>query len=287
MEIKSYNAYNPDSKMSFNPKEVIRRNFFTINIVLKYIQQLNSQISGNYLSALQKRLADTIGDYRFNVSLSALDQIAGEFNFINVHHDLQELVALFTCKYLRLSNEFYLMEEEIQGRTLDWLRAQFILQYHRTGAFVDIMERDEGIQLWKDIIFTATTDALENKEGEIHPPIREFTEMWIQRGEEDENNTSDFTLFIFDDYKVLLKVDRCGVHEAVKHLEDQEIAFLSYCWTGFVEDKLNKRSRRRRTTQTLHLSDYCDEFYWNNDVHPDAKQPTFDELAQWIGASEG
>jgi len=117
-------------------------------------------------------------------------------------------------------------------------------------------------------------------------PIKEIKEMWIKRGEEDENNTSDFTLFIFDDYKVLLKVDKCGVHEAVKHLEDQEIAFLSYCWTGFVEDTLNKRSRRRRTTQTLHLSDFCDEFYWDNNVHPDAKQPPLDELMKLIEESE-
>jgi hypothetical protein len=75
--------------------------------------------------------------------------------------------------------------------------------------------------------------------------------MWIKRGEEDENNTSDLSLFIFDDYKVLLKADRCGVHEAVKHFEDQEIMSLSYCWTGFVEDSFNQGSRRRRNTQIL------------------------------------
>ena len=282
MEIRSYKAYNPNSKMSINLKETVKRNFFTINIVLKYIQQLNPQIKDSYVSALKKRLADNIGNYRFKVSIFDLEKIAREFNFINVHHDLQELVALFTCKYLSLSNEFDPKEEEIQGLTLDWLRAQFILQYHRTGAFVDIMERDEGIQLWKDIVYAATKDSLKMREGEIRPPIKEFTEMWIKRGEENENNTSDFTLFIYDDYKVLLKVDRCGVHEAVKHLKDQEIAFFSYCWTGFVEDKLNQKVRRRRTTQTLHLNDCCDEFYWNNDVHPNAEQPSLDELMKLI-----
>jgi len=219
------------------------------------------------------------------VSLLNTGELAREFNCIHEHDDLQELISLFTCRFLRLSDDFNPAEDEIQGLTLDYLRALFILQYHRTGAFVDIMERDEGIQLWKDIVYAATTEALEKREGEIHPPIREFTEMWIKRGEVDENNTSDFTLFIFDDHKVMLKVDRCGVHEAVKHFEDQEIAFLSYCWTGFVEDSLYKGSRRRRTTQTLHLSDFCDEFYWNNDVHPDAKQPTIEDLTQLLGAS--
>ncbi len=284
MEIKSYKAFNPQSKMMFEPKEVIRRNLFTINTVLKYIQQLNSQIRGNYLSALEKRFASELGSYHFDVSILDLDQMASEFNFIHALHALQELVALFTCRYLRLSNAIDL-EEEMQGLTLDWLRAQFILQYHRTGAFVDILERDEGIQLWKDIVYAATADALKNKEGEIRPPIREFTEMWITRGEEDENNTSDFSLFIYDDFKVMLKVDRCGVHEVVKHLEDQEIAFLSYCWTGFVEDSLYKGTRRRRTTQTLHLSDFCDEFYWNNDVHPNAKQPTIEDLTKLLEES--
>ena len=285
MDIRIYKAYNPNSKISYKPSEIIRKNFFSINIVMMYLQKIRPQLVSDYVLALKKRLADDIGMYHFDLSKFDLNEITKKFDSINTYQDLKELVMLFTCKYLNLLNDCNL-EQEREGLTLDWLRAQFILQYHRTGTFIDILERDEGIQLWKDIVYAATKDSLESSEGEIHPPIKEFTEMWIKRGEEDENNTSDFTLFIYDDYKVLLKVDRCGVHEAVKHLDDQEIAFLSYCWTGFAEDMLNQKVRRRRTTQTLHLNDYCDEFYWNNDVHPNEEQPNLDELMKIINQSK-
>ena len=84
------------------------------------------------------------------------------------------------------------------------------------------------------------------------------------------------TIVKYDDYKVALRFDRCPVYEATKHLEDPEIAYLSWCWTGYPEEKLNKRIRRKRTPQTLHESDYCIEFYWNNEVHPDAEPPASD-----------
>jgi hypothetical protein len=60
----------------------------------------------------------------------------------------------------------------------------------------------------------------------------------------------------------------------VKHLEDREVAYLSYCWTGYPEQELNKKARRKNTPQTLYQSDYCVEFFWNNDVHPNAEPPS-------------
>jgi len=137
------------------------------------------------------------------------------------------------------------------------------------------MDRAEGIQLWKDLVYRATEDAIRSSDEEIHPPIKEITEGWMKEGETGQSNF-ELTVVSYDEYKVALRFDRCPVFDSVKHLEDREIAYLSYCWTGESEIELNKKSRRKLTPQTLYQADYCLEFYWDNDVHPNAKPPSDD-----------
>jgi len=60
----------------------------------------------------------------------------------------------------------------------------------------------------------------------------------------------------------------------MKDYDDPEAVYLSYCWTGFPEHELNNRVRRKFTPYTLHTNDYCIEFFWNNDKHPNAKPPS-------------
>ena len=85
----------------------------------------------------------------------------------------------------------------------------------------------------------------------------------------------DCTMVIYDDYRLLQKVDRCIVHESTKHL-DQEIAYLSKCYEGQVvyEKTRSTRKIQQRTTKYLFFDDYCDEFFWDNEVFPDCEQPS-------------
>ena len=129
------------------------------------------------------------------------------------------------------------------------------------------------LQLWKDLVYRATEDAIRSSDEEIHPPIKEITEGWMKEGETGQSNF-ELTVVSYDDHKVALRFDRCPVFDSVKHLEDREVAYLSYCWTGQPEAELNKKLRRKNTPQTLYQSNYCVEFYWDNEVHPDAQPPS-------------
>jgi hypothetical protein len=272
LEIKRYRKSSPKAKKLANVIKLIEENFTRIDTVLKYLEKLRPELIENFIFSLSKLIQDRVTDFNIDYSSLNLDDIKSKLVKLDGLADLQHLILYLTIHELNLSRDYHLGLEEVEVLLFDWLRATNVLKYFRVKAFTEILERQEGIQLWKDLAYKVTEDALNQSEEEIHPPIKEITEGWIKACEE-EDASFDMTIVKYDDYKVALKFDKCPVYEATKHLEDPEIVYLSWCWTGFPEEKLNKRSRRKRTPQTLHDSAFCVEFYWNNDVHPDAEPP--------------
>jgi hypothetical protein len=273
MEIKHYKSEATNPIRMVNPVDVIVENCSRLDNVLKYFSQLKPKRINDYAVALENRLRDYIDGFHIDHSNLQLQELLKGLNQLNRHQELRELMIQFAFHQLKLPDDYEPESEEIEVALLDWLRSTNVFRYQRVKAIIDIMERNEGIQLWKDMVFRSTEDSMRNEEKEIHPPVKEITEGWMKEGESSES-AFELTVVRYDDHKVALRFDKCPVFESVKHLEDREVAYLSYCWTGQPEQELNRRSRRKNTPQTLYQADYCVEFYWNNDVHPDAQPPT-------------
>ena len=285
MEIKRYRNSNTDMKRLIKPLDVIKENFTRIDTVLKYLEILRPDIVGNYVPAVKKRLYDDIGNYSIDYSNLNLDELRTDLIRLQDYLELQDLIVRFSFYYFNVPESNQPTTEEVEVLSSDWLKSLNVLRFHRVKALVDILERKEAINLWKKLVYKATEDFFEEVKDEIHPPIAEIAEGWIKAGEEGKD-AFDHTVVKFDDYKVAVKFDRCPVYDSVKHLDDQEVVYLSYCWTGVPEEEMNKSSRRKFTPYTLHTADYCVEFFWNNDVHPNAKPPSrefFDELGDVEG----
>ena len=273
MEVKYYKNNVVDPKRIINPVDVISENCSRLDFVLRYLSQLKPKRVNDYTIALEKRLQDDIKGFRIDYSALNFDEILKDREYLNRYPDLRELMIQYVFNELKLQEEYQPSSEEVEVSLMDWLRSSNVFRYHRVKAIVDIMDREEGIQLWKDMVYRATQDSLKSSDEERHPPIKEITEGWMKEGETGESNF-ELTVVSYDDHKVALRFDRCPVFDSVKHLEDREVAYLSYCWTGYPEQELNKKARRKNTPQTLYQSNYCVEFYWNNDVHPDAQPPS-------------
>ncbi|MGY5880217.1 MAG: hypothetical protein RTV31_08200 [Candidatus Thorarchaeota archaeon] len=273
MIVKYYKNNVVDPKRMINPVDVISENCSRLEFVLRYLSQLKPKRVNDYTIALEKRLQDDIKGFRIDYSALNFDEILKDREYLNRYPDLRELMIQYVFNELKLQEEYQPSSEEVEVSLMDWLRSSNVFRYHRVKAIVDIMDREEGIQLWKDMVYRATQDSLKSSDEECHPPIKEITEGWMKEGETGESNF-ELTVVSYDDHKVALRFDRCPVFDSVKHLEDREVAYLSYCWTGYPEQELNKKARRKNTPQTLYQSNYCVEFYWNNDVHPDAQPPS-------------
>lgn len=283
MKIQRFQAHNPDAVQQVKPIDVVTENCTRLDTVLKYLKMLKPDLTIKYIPAIIKLLRDDIDNFEIDYSPLELDDFENNLEELSLYPELFGLVVQFSIYYLKVT-EIISAEDEVEVPIPDWLQSTNVFRYHRVKAIVDIMEREEGIKLWKRMVYKATEDSLERSDDEIHPPIKEITEGWIKAGEKDDASFV-FTVAEYDDHKVALKFDRCPVYDSISHLEDREVAYLSYCWTGFPEEELNKRSRRKNTPQTLYQADYCIEFYWNNDVHPDA-QPPSDEFWRKIEVEE-
>lgn len=273
MEVRHYKSEVKDPKRMVNPVDVLNENCHRLDLVLKYIGQLKPKRVKDYVFALEKRLRDDIDEFHIDHTTLNLDEMLKDLNQLNRFPELRELMIQFALYKLNLPHDYRPESKEVEVSLMDWLKATNVFRYYRVKAIVDIMAREEGIRLWKEMVLRATEDSLNGSDEEVHPPIKEITEGWMNEGKRGDS-AFELTVVSFDDHKVALRFDKCPVFESVKHLEDREIAYLSYCWTGQPEQELNKQSRRKNTPQTLYQADYCVEFYWNNDVHPDAQPPT-------------
>ncbi|MFW9960694.1 MAG: hypothetical protein ACFFDV_06735 [Candidatus Thorarchaeota archaeon] len=275
MEIKHYKSIVTNPRRFVNPIDVIQENCKTLNKVIQYLSQLKPQRASDYAIALENRLRTDIRDYQIDYSLLNIHNKLKECEFLNRYPDLLDAMICFALSELQLPTTYELGSGEVDVPLMSWLRALNVFRYHRVKAIVDIMGRNEGIELWKDLVYRATQESLKGSTEERHPPIKEIAEGWIKEGETGES-CFELTVVSFDDYKVALKFDQCPVFDSVKHLEDREIAYLSYCWTGQPEQELSKKTRRKKTPQTLYQSDYCVEFFWDDNVHPNAETPSND-----------
>jgi hypothetical protein len=277
MEVTTFRNSNPDARRTINLNDLVRENLTRINGTLRYLDELRPDLVTQYADSLAKRLETAIDDFQVDYSEMKTKDIVSELDFLSRFIELEDLIVRFTFKQLNLPSSYRPLENEIDVLSKDWLKATNILKYERVKAILDVIPRDEGIELWKSMVFRATEAYMENNKEELHPPISEIIDGWMKAGSEEDSNFH-YSVVKFDDYKVALKFDRCPVYDSVKDLDDPEVAYLSYCWTGKPEEELNDRVRRKNTPQTLHTSDYCIEFYWDNNVHPNAVPPSAEFL---------
>lgn len=273
MDVKHYKSKVIDPKRIVNPLDVINENCNHLNYVIRYLSQLKPNRVNDYAIALEKRLRSDIKENRIDNSSLDVGELLKDCEYLNRYSELHDVMIQFVVHELNLPKGYRLGFEEVEVSLMAWLRSTNVFRYHKVKAIVDIMEREEGIQLWKDLVYRATQDSLKSRNEECHPPIQEITKGWMMEGETGKSNL-ELTVVSYDEHKVALRFDRCPVYDSVKHLEDREIAYLSYCWTGQPEQELNRKARRKNTPQTLYQSDYCVEFYWDNDVHPSAEPPS-------------
>ena len=275
VDIKYYRKRNPESRRKLKLEEQLTGNLRRVNSVLKYIRELKPEILDDYIPVLRKRFEENIQRATPEFDEGDFSLLGVEYRFLNANPDLRDAVIQWTLAELSPKQRVPVGESEIDVLHWDAARATEVLRYHRVMALTEVLGRDAGIQLWKDIVEKATDDVRRENTEEVWPLIQEIADGWRKFGETTELD-HDFIVAQFDEHKVLLKFNRCVVQEAVSHLEDTEIAYLATCWASHPDNASLKRyglKRRKLTPQTLHTHPFCIEFFWNNDIHPEAEPP--------------
>ncbi|MHA1954296.1 MAG: hypothetical protein ACW96U_10160, partial [Candidatus Heimdallarchaeaceae archaeon] len=167
-------------------------------------------------------------------------------------------------------------QREIEVPYFDLRKAGERISYYLVRTLVDTYGKEEGTEIYKQIAPELIKEYRSKVQSEKPEDPKSVTildsnkrsiESWCKVG------LADFASCIIDDYKVVYRFDSCLTPEALKDFNDPDIAYLSSCYLADIPEFNEGRIIHLRRTQTLHHAKFCDEFYWNNDVYPDAEQP--------------
>lgn len=277
MKIESYKCFNAHAQGKINPARFVKEEFKKANSVFRILYKLRPEIMKEYLLCFKERLNEVGGNYRIDPDSITKNDTAQHLVHMQDDPELQALVMGFIGKNLEIRN--FHDQNEATIFYFNQYKASYRLSYHRVKALEDLLGKEQAIQTYKDVVTHLILEMKkETKEKQPRDPRtvtrsksrNKYLESCCKQG------TGDFTIAIFDDYKEIYRFDRCVAHEVLKDFNDPDIAHLSSCYRHENPEWNNDEIIHLRRTQTLHHDKFCDEFYWNNAIHPNAEQPTLE-----------
>ena len=275
MQIQNFKAFNPKVKVQINPSTKVEQEFRLTDLVLQYLKSNQPTIVQEYVQALKKRLIEDIEDFHINITFFDLNSVRKDLTVLGDFTELQDLLVQFTCKNLEISTENQVKSTETEILSINRVKAQGVLSYYRFKALVDILGMERAVPLWKEIVAFRIISNREKRQTNVEKQsikenLERAVEIWSKIG------MADFTRAIFDENKYLFRFDSCFTHEVLKDFNDPDLAYLATCYIGDAEEYNKGRTVKLRRTQTLHHGDFCDELYWNSDVHKEVEQPSLE-----------
>lgn len=277
MQIESYNYFNPKAKGKIDLFGFIRQEFEKANSVFKYLRKLKAETMNEYLTSFKERLHGLVGDYQIDSNSLNVDDLVQDLTYVYADSDLQALMLRFIGKSLEI--EDFPDQSECEIRYYNQSKASCRLSYHRVKALEDLLGKEEATRLYKEVVTHLILEMKKKSPAELPRDPREVTRIasrkryieWSRK-----TGLGDFTLGIFDDYKEIYRFDRCVVHEVLKDFNDPDIAYLSSCYKHENPEWNKGEIIHLGKTQTLHHGDFCDELYWNNEIHPNTELPSLE-----------
>ncbi len=279
MKIENYKCFSLTYKEKFTPEEFIKGRLERVDYVLKIFKTIKPEDLNIYVSNLNNKFSEIVGNYEFNINAFNWDSIREDLTVLPIFPDFEKLVFLYACKTINLPENYLNNQGEIEVPYFDLRKAGERISYYLVRTLVDTYGKEDGTEIYKQIAPNLIREYRSKVQSEKPEDPKSVTildsnkksiESWCRVG------LADFASCIIDDYKVVYRFDSCLTPEALKEFNDPDIAYLSSCYLADIPEFNKGRTIHLRRTQTLHHAKFCDEFYWNNDVYPDAEQPALD-----------
>lgn len=280
MKEEYYKCYNADAILELNPADKIRDAIKRTDDIIKHIVELRNGLAPDYVEALIKRLLSEVNDYTVDTKSVKLKTIEENLIHLKQGNLLTNLVIRYMAMKLVIPKDTKIQSKKAEFTNLNRAMAMEGMNYYRVKAFEDVLGKEEGIKLYTDILKLIVKDMKSKQEINEKDTVKSRGERavkwWCKTG------AGDFTFHLYDENKVIYRFDKCVTHEALKHHNDPDIAYIASCFIGDIDEWNKGEYIHLRRTQTLHHEDFCDELYWDTRVHDNPKQPSL-EFTRKIG----
>lgn len=274
MEITSYKCYNEKAEIEFDPNALIKDQFGKTDSVLKYLIEYKPELITNYILHLKKRIKNAIDTFDKKDGFYDFPDIEEKFEFLDQYPELRKLTQEFLLVHMNPLKKSPKNSEKFIVYGLNQAMALERISYHRVKTFVELLGKENGIELYTKIL-TKIVDDMHTKNQQksdisMTKNHEKAIKYWCKRG------LADFAYCRLDEHMTIYRFDSCFTHTALKDFNDPDIAYYASCYIGDIPEYNKKRIIHLRRTQTLHHKDFCDELYWDSRVHNNPKHPSID-----------
>ena len=285
MKCENYECYSTTKKSPIDPLIHFKTRMGHVELIIKTLKGMRPDELDIFIEKLTKNFADAAEGYSINQEVFNWSNIREGLELLPNFPDLERHLFLYICKTLKLPQDYTPDQGEIELVFFDRLKAGEVVSFQCVKTFVDVYGREEGIEVYKQIVPHINRKRNEDNPEELpkdpktltlHEHTKRCINSWCNIG------LVDFSYCALDDFKVIYRFDRCLVPDVLKEFNDPDLAYLASCYLGDHPSRNEGRVIRMRRTQTLQHSEFCDELYWNNLVHPDTEQPSL-EFTKNIG----
>ena len=283
MKEKYYKCYKADTILELNPADKIKDAIKRTDDIIKHIVELRNGVAPDYVEALIKRLLSEVNGYTIDSKSISLREIEKNLTHLKQGDLLTNLVIRYMAMKLAIPKDSKIKSKIAEFTNLNRAKAMEGMNYYRVKAFEDILGKEDGIKLYSDILKLIVKEMKSTQKINEKDTVKARNEGAVKRW--CEEGVGDFTFILYDENKVIYRFDRCVTHEALKHHNDPDIAYIASCFIGDIDEWNEGEYIHLRRTQTLHHEDFCDELYWDTRVHDNPEQPSLD-FTRKIGKKE-
>jgi len=258
-----YNNYDPKATWEITVRDYLSRNLEHLGHMLEFLNTGRKDLVKEFSDRMITSLSRMVQNKDITGLLTEYEELLEEHPILIEAEPFGPLALRFILEQLNLSKV-----EEGKARPLfvDMQKAVTIIPYTALTHMVDLLGRDAGIELWKEFVeFRAKRE----------PPreIESFKAMREGMSGMHKSGGFAFTVHDFDENMFVGRFDECVLYDSLKDMEDPELGYYIACYPGMTLGNLSGWCVRMRRTQTLFSADYCDELYWNREVHDEPEQP--------------
>ena len=261
-----YNEYNPKAIIEITVHNFLLKALGRLNTMLEFLENNHEDILESFKVEMITFLKKGIEKSDLGNLINQFKKTISELPLLEKHSQLGDLALHFVLSQLNIQT---LGEEKTRVLYLDAEKADNLIPYASIKTLELLKGRDAGIQLYKDYVELMAKNA----------PPREldgFKDMRTGMARMGKSGGFKYAIHDIDENMFLGKFDECVVYDSLKNMDDHELAYYVTCYTGMTIGNRRDWCVRMRRTQTLFSGDFCDELYWNREVHNGPKQPSLE-----------
>lgn len=270
LDYETFNAYNPKAAIEIDLHAFTLKILTRLDDTLESIRERRQNILEDFAKRVILAWSEREGAADIDCSAVRIDEIEQEFPNLTERVDFLNPALRFILSHLRGQEAKAQTHGKRTVLYIDREKAENILFYSVVKVIVDLLGREEGISLYKDAV-----DYVADRRAKDDPDTTKIKQLRQElTGSLPDSGGYVFAVADLDDGMILGKFDKCVVHESLKHVSDPELAYYATCYTNLTIANRRSRNLEIRRTQTLFSGDFCDELYWDPEVHEEPEQPS-------------